>query len=130
MKRNYSNQNNWYNEVKKFTGNRGVDVVFEHLGSATWEQSQRLLSKGGRIVTCGATTGPNVNIDLAHLFMKQHTILGSTMGSLSTFKEVINKIKDGKYMPMVDKVFAMEDIRDAHEYIENRKQKGKVVVVP
>ena len=65
------NQDNWLNEVKNITGKRGVDVVFEHIGSATWEQSQRLLSKGGRIVTCGATTGHNVNINLAHLFMKQ-----------------------------------------------------------
>jgi NADPH2:quinone reductase len=105
-------------------------VVFEHIGSATWEQSQLLLSKGGRIVTCGATTGPNVNINLAHLFMKQHTILGSTMGSMVAFNEVMKKIQDKKYLPMVDKIVSMEDIREAHEYIENRKQLGKVVVVP
>ena len=124
------NQDNWLDEVKNITDNRGVNVVFEHIGSATWEQSQRLLSKGGRIVTCGATTGPNVNINLAHLFMKQHTILGSTMGSIFAFKEVMQKIKDKKYLPMVDKIVPMEDIREAHEYIENRKQIGKVVVVP
>ena len=108
----------------------GVDVVFEHIGSATWEQSQRILSKGGRIVTCGATTGPDVNINLAHLFMKQHTILESTMASISAFKEVMDKIKNGKYIPMVDKVIPMEDIREAQEYLENRQQMGKVVVVP
>ena len=124
------NHDNWLDEVKNITGKRGVDVVFEHIGSATWEQSQRILSKGGRIVTCGATTGPNVNINLAHLFMKQHTILGSTMGNIPAFNEVMDKIKDGRYIPMVDKVFPMEDIRDAHEYLENRKQMGKVVVVP
>ena len=124
------NQANWVEEVKNITNNKGVNVVFEHIGSATWEQSQQLLSKGGRIVTCGATTGPNVNIILAHLFMKQHTILGSTMGSIFAFKEVMQKIKDKKYLPMVDKIVPMEDIREAHEYIENRKQIGKVVVVP
>ena len=124
------NQNNWLNEVKNITGKKGVDVVFEHIGSATWEQSQRILSKGGRIVTCGATTGSDVNINLAHLFMKQHTILGSTMGSIPVFKEVMNKIKDGKYIPMVDKIIPMEDVRDAHDIIENRMQMGKVVLVP
>lgn len=124
------NQDNWLNEVKNITGKRGVDVVFEHIGFATWEQSQRILSKGGRIVTCGATTGSDVNINLAHLFMKQHTILGSTMASILAFKEVMEKIENGKYLPMVDKVIPMEDIRDAHEYLENRQQMGKVVVVP
>ena len=101
----------------------GVDVVFEHIGFATWEKSQRILSKGGRIVTCGATTGPDVNINLAHLFMKQHTILGSTMASIPAFKEVMDKIENGKYIPMVDKVIPMEDIRDAHEYLQNRQHK-------
>ena len=116
--------------MKNITSQRGVDVVFEHIGSATWEQSQRILSKGGRIVTCGATTGPDVNINLAHLFMKQHSILGSTMASILSFKEVMEKIENGKYLPMVDKVIPMKDIRDAHEYLENRQQMGKVVVVP
>ena len=124
------NQDNWLNEVKNITGKTGIDVVFEHIGSATWEQSLRMLSKGGRIVTCGATTGSDVNINLVHLFMKQHTIMGSTMSSISAFEEVMNKIKEKKYLPMVDKVIPMEDIREAHEYIENRKQMGKVVVVP
>ena len=62
--------------------------------------------------------------------MKQQTILGSTMANIPTFNEVMDKIKDGRYTPMVDKVFPMEDIRDAHEYLEHRKQMGKVVVVP
>ena len=124
------NHNNWLNEVKNITNQRGVDVVFEHIGSATWDQSQRILSKGGRIVTCGATTGPDVNINLAHLFMKQHAIIGSTMASIPVFKEVMNKIISRKYIPMVDKVIPMKDIRDAHEYIENRNQMGKVVLIP
>ena len=82
------------------------------------------------MVTCGATTGADVNINLAHLFMKQQSILGSTMSSISTFKEVMSKINNKKYNPMVDKIFAMKDIRDAHEYMENRQQSGKVVLVP
>lgn len=122
-------QDNWLDEVKEITGKTGVNVIFEHVGSATWKQSIRILSKGGRLVTCGATTGAEVEINLAHLFMKQQSILGSTMSSISTFKEVMNKIKDHKYKPMVDKIFPMQDIRNAHEYIENRRQSGKVVLV-
>ena len=124
------NQDNWINKVKNITCQKGVDVVFEHIGSVTWDKSLQILSKGGRIVICGATTGPDVKINLAHLFIKQHSILGSTMGSMPAFKEVMHKIEMGQYLPMVDKVFAMEDIRNAHKYIENRKQMGKVVVVP
>ena len=124
------NHENWLDEVKEITGKSGVNVVFEHVGSATWTQSIRILSKGGRLVTCGATTGADVNINLAHLFMKQQSILGSTMSSISTFKEVMSKINNQNYNPMVDKIFAMKDIRDAHEYMENRQQSGKVVLVP
>ena len=79
------NQKNWLDKVKDITEKRGVDVVFEHIGSETWEQSQRILSKGGRIVTCGATTGSDVNINLAHLFIKQQSILGSTMANISVY---------------------------------------------
>jgi len=124
------NHKNWLDEVKEITGKSGVNVVFEHVGSATWTQSIRILSKGGRLVTCGATTGADVNINLAHLFIKQQSILGSTMSSISTFKEVMSKINNQNYNPMVDKIFTMKDIRDAHEYMENRQQSGKVVLVP
>ena len=120
---------NWIDEVRKITGKRGVDIVFEHVGKATWEQSLSILSRGGRIVTCGATTGQDVKINLAHLFIKQHSILGSTMSSLSIFHEVMEKIRDKVYFPFVDKIFKMQNIRQAHEYIENSHQKGKVVMV-
>ncbi len=122
------NRDNWVDDVKNITGKSGVNVVFEHVGVSTWKQSLRVLSKGGRIVTCGATTGADVNVNLAHLFIKQQSILGSTMGSIPTFNEVMGKIKQKKYTPMVDQVFPMEDIRHAHEYMENRQQMGKVVV--
>jgi len=119
---------NWKDDVKDITAKKGVDIVFEHIGKATWKQSLSLLSKGGRIVTCGATTGPNVSINLAHLFIKQHSILGSTMSSLPTFKAVMKKIHKQIYFPFVDKIFRMEDIRKAHEYIERRQHNGKVVM--
>ena len=121
-------RDNWVEDVKNITGENGVNVVFEHIGASTWKQSLRVLSKGGRIVTCGATTGVNVNVNLAHLFIKQQSILGSTMGSIPTYKEVMEKINQEKYIPTVDQVFPMGDIRHAHEYMENRQQMGKVVV--
>ena len=120
---------NWPNEVKVITEKRGVDIVFEHVGQATWNQSLNLLSRGGRIVTCGATTGQDVSINLTHLFIKQHSIIGSTMSSLCTFKEVMEKIHNRVYSPFVDEVFKMEDVRQAHKYIENSEHKGKVVMV-
>jgi len=124
------NQDKWLDEVKNITNQRGVNVVFEHIGSATWNQSQKILAKGGRIVTCGATTGAEVNINLAHLFMKQHSILGSTMSDIQSFNEVMNKISEQKYTPIIDKIFPMGDIRLAHKYIEERHQMGKVIIVP
>ena len=108
----------------------GVNVVFEHVGAATWEESIRLLSKGGRLVTCGATTGADVDINLAHLFMKQQSILGSTMGTLSALNDIKNLVASGKIIPEIDKVFSMENIRDAHKYVEDSNQFGKVVLVP
>ena len=80
---------NWEAEVKDITAKKGVDIVFEHIGKKTWKQSLSVLAKGGRIVTCGATAGQNVSINLAHLFIKQHSILGSTMSSLPIFNEVM-----------------------------------------
>ena len=123
------NDTNLKNEVKNIFP-YGVDVVFEHVGSLTWEQSMKVLAIGGRIVTCGATTGGNVSIDLRHLFMKQQTIIGSTMASLKAFKEVNKKINDKKYNPFIDEVFKFKDIKKAHLRIENRKHLGKVILVP
>ena len=121
---------NWLSKVKSITNNKGVNIVFEHIGSETWESSLKILAKGGRIVTCGATTGPDVKINLAHLFIKQHSIYGSTMSDINTFNNVMIKINDKKYMPIVDRVFKMENVRLAHQYIEQRKQKGKIILVP
>ena len=113
-------------EVKKFCGK--VDVVFEHVGSATWDVSMKVLSNGGRVVTCGATTGANVSIDLRHLFFKQQTILGSTMGDVDTFTQVIKLVEEGQLKPRVEKTFSLDDIASAHEYLENSEQFGKVVL--
>ena len=124
------NNKSFISELKDITDNKLCDVIFEHIGLATWDQSMRCLSKGGRLVTCGATTGGIVSIDLRHLFMKQQSILGSTMAGLSAFTDVINKINDKVYKPFVDEVFSFDDVIKAHKYIQDSKQIGKVVLVP
>ena len=116
-------------EIKKINKN-GVDVIFEHIGPITWKDSLKSLAIGGRIVTCGATTGNLVSIDLRHLFMKQQSILGSTMASISTFVEVVDKINNKKFKPYIDEIFSFDEIKKAHMRMENRKQYGKIVVCP
>ena len=117
-------------EVKSFTNGRGVDVIFEHTGFETWGTSMKVLGKHGRLVTCGSTTGPKVSIDLRYIFFKQQSILGSTMGTLSALNDIKNLVASGKIIPEIDKVFSMENIRDAHKYVEDSNQFGKVVLVP
>jgi len=121
---------NLINNIKTITDGKGVDVVFEHIGKKTWNYSLKVLNIGGRIVTCGSTTGALVNIDLRYLFMKQQTILGSTMSNIESFLGVMNKIKDKKYKPFIDKIYNFDDIRDAHLRMENRKNFGKIIIVP
>ena len=119
---------NLYSNLKHYLGNDRVNVVFEHIGAKTWNTSMRVLSKGGRIVTCGATTGADVNINLSHLFFKNLSILGSTMGSVDTFNRVIEKMSSGRYKPIIDKVFEASDVVSAHKYIEERNNIGKVLL--
>ncbi len=123
-------EDDWHRSVNSIVGKKGVNVIFEHVGNTTWSHSMRLLGKGGRVVTCGATTGAKVDVDLAHLFMKQQTILGSTMSDNSSFKAVMDKINSGKFKPFIDKVFSFDEIQAAHERIENGEQIGKIVLVP
>ena len=113
-------------KIKDFCGR--VDVVFEHVGPKTWDTSMRVLNKGGRVVTCGATTGAAVSIDLRHLFSKQQTVLGSTMGDADSLTQIIKMVEKGQVIPKVDRIFSLEDIRSAHEYLERSNQCGKVVL--
>lgn len=117
-------------EVRRFTGKRGVDIVFEHVGSATWDDSAASLAHHGRLVTCGATTGADVRISLAHLFFRQLSLLGSFMGPLGEFHEVLKFIGRRELKPVIDQTFPLKDLRAAHERLENKEQFGKIVVVP
>ena len=124
------NSDDWVVDIKEDLKGEKFDVVFEHVGLSTWKNSLKLLEKGGRIVTCGATTGGNVEINLAHLFMKQQSILGSTMSSIKSFKEVMKLIENKVFHPFVDQVYKFSDIKKAHKTIEDRNQFGKVILIP
>lgn len=115
-------------EVRRITEKRGVDVVIEHVGSETWPKSLESLAAGGRLVTCGATTGYDVRVDLRYLFTKQYALYGSYMGSMGELHRVLRWIFDGRLKPVVDSVYPLADIRDAHHRIENKQQFGKVVL--
>jgi NADPH:quinone reductase-like Zn-dependent oxidoreductase len=115
-------------EVRKITNKAGVDIVIEHVGPATWGESVKSLKPGGVLVTCGATTGPKVEIDLRFLFSRQLSFLGSYMGTLGELHEVLKLVFSGKLMPVVDKVFPLSEVRAAHEYLEKSQMFGKVVL--
>lgn len=117
-------------EVKKITAKAGVDVVFEHVGKATFEESVKSLKPGGKLVTCGATTGPEAQFDIRVLFAKQLSFLGSYMGNMGELHEVLKHVFSGKLKPVVDKTFPLRDARAAHERLEKREQFGKVVLNP
>ena len=117
-------------EVKRLTGKRGVNVVFEHTGEATWSKSIRSLVRGGRLVTCGATSGPKGDLDIRLLFSKQISLLGSYMGSKHELIEVMKFVKEGKLKAVVDRVLPLEKAADAHRALKERAQFGKVVLTP
>jgi len=117
-------------EVRKLTNKQGVDIVVEHVGLATWDESIRSLKTAGTLVTCGATTGPNVAIDLRHLFARQLRLLGSYMGTMAELHEVLGHVFAGRLKPVVDRCFPLSEIRAAHEYLASSQMFGKVVVNP
>jgi len=117
-------------EVKKHTGGRGADIVFEHVGSAVWQQAMRCLGRNGRLVTCGATTGPKVEIDLRYFFTQQHAILGAYMGSRHELLQCLRLVERRVFRPVVDSVFPLEKLREAQERMEKREMFGKIVVTP
>lgn len=115
-------------EVRVLTNKRGVDVVVEHVGAATWDDSLRCLRRGGRLVTCGATSGPQVGLDLRRLFWHHWSILGSTMGNAAEYAEIVRRLGKGELRPIVDRVYPMAQVRDAYERLVKGEQLGKIVV--
>ncbi len=115
--------------VKELTNGEGVDIIIEHPGEATWKESLRALKKGGKIVTCGATTGPQATIDLRALFIKHQQIIGSTMGTRKDIIELVDLINRGKFKPIIAKTFTFDEVAKAHEFLEKGQAFGKVVLL-
>ena len=115
-------------EAKAATAGRGVDVVIEHVGEATWKTSLQVVRAGGRITVCGATTGPNPPAQLHRVWWKQLTIYGSTMGTRADFEGAYELVASGRARPVVDQVFPLAEARAAHERLEAGEQLGKIVL--
>jgi NADPH:quinone reductase-like Zn-dependent oxidoreductase len=124
---NYATQD-FVTEVKRLTVKRGADVVIDHVGGEVLGKSVLATVSGGRIVTCGATTGHNPPIDLRHIFFRQIAILGSTMGSKGSLLGILEHVKRGTLKPVVDRVLPLWKAREAHQVLEAREAFGKVVL--
>jgi NADPH:quinone reductase-like Zn-dependent oxidoreductase len=114
--------------VRTWTGKRGVDIAIDHVGTDTWDTSVRALTRGGSLVTCGATTGHAAQIDLRVLFFKQLSLLGSTMGSMDEMRTAWDAVSRGAIQPVLDQVLPMSRLAEAHQLLEDRTIVGKVVV--
>ena len=121
---------NFSERVRELTDGRGVDVVVEHVGEATWERSVRALARGGRLVTCGATTGHRAALNLRHLFARQLSLLGSYMGAKPELQRAAELFFAGRLTPVVDRVLPLRDARAAHERLETGPQFGKIILEP
>jgi NADPH:quinone reductase-like Zn-dependent oxidoreductase len=124
---NYEKQN-FREEVRKLTGKRGVDIVFEHVGEKTWDDSIKSLAPGGRLVTCGATTGYKAVTDLRYVFFRNLKIFGNLMGSKGELLRITEFFKTGQLRPVIDRVLPLAEAREAHRLLAQREQFGKVVL--
>ncbi|MGH9868764.1 MAG: zinc-binding dehydrogenase [Candidatus Polarisedimenticolia bacterium] len=120
----------YYEEVRRITHRRGVDVILDHIGADTWSRNIRSLRMGGRLVTCGVTSGFEVATDIRYIFFRRLSILGSTMGSKGDLLEVMNLMERGALKPVIDSVFPLAEVAAAHKRIQDRKIFGKVILNP
>jgi NADPH2:quinone reductase len=126
---NYA-EDDFAGEIRDLTDYRGVDMVVDHIGADTWRDSLKSLAKGGRVVTCGATTGGRPETDLNRIFWNQLQVIGSTMATPGQAEEALDLVWDGTFEPRIRETLPMSEIREAHRLIEEREGFGKVVVVP
>jgi NADPH:quinone reductase-like Zn-dependent oxidoreductase len=126
---NYSKQPNFQYEVMKLTGNRGVDIVFEHVGQTTWKQSIASLRPTGRLVTCGGSSGRIGETDIWSVFWKQVSLLGSNGVTHGEFDDILDLFKQKKLHAIIDRTFPLAETRQAQQYLMERKQFGKVLIV-
>jgi len=127
---NHNTTPEYHKELYRLTKNRGVDAVLDSVGQATWARSLKSLRKGGKLVTCGATSGPNAETNLNLLFWKQLEILGSTMGSRDELRTALKLVWNGKIKPVVDSVYPLSKAKEAHEFFERGEQFGKIILRP
>ena len=123
-----TSQPDWSAEVRRLTNKRGADVVIEHVGAAVWDQALKSLARGGRLVTCGATSGHRGEIDLRVLFVKQQSLLGSYMGTRADLGGAVEGLASGRLKPAVDSVLPLARAGDAHRRLEAREHFGKIVL--
>lgn len=122
--------NDFSRSVRIYTQGRGVDIVFEHVGPETWAKSIQCLAKNGKLVTCGATTGKEVSLDLRYVFSRQLSILGSMMGCRNELLEILKLITGRKLRPVIDSSFPLPEARQAQEKLLERRHFGKILLVP
>lgn len=121
-------KDNWHKEVRALSGGRGVDLVNEHVGGKIFEHSLMCLRAGGRLVSCGATIGATAQINLQHIFFKQLSIIGSTMGTRSELQKILDLVSSGDLVPVVHKVLPFAQAVEAQKLLEDRRAVGKVVL--
>lgn len=126
---NYREQD-FFQEVRRITSKRGVDVVVEHVGEQTWEKSVACLARGGRLVTCGATSGNDGKLNLWNLFAKEQTLIGSYGGTRHDLAAVLNLLAAGRLLPVVHATFSLAEVGQAQQLLESREQFGKLIVTP
>lgn len=125
---NYIENPDWDREIWKLTDNMGVDIVVDSVGAAVWKKALKSLAKGGRLVTCGATSGIKGETNIALLFWKQLSIIGSTMASDSEFQEALSLVFSNKVIPVIDSKYSLEQIQDAHRRLESGQHMGKIII--
>jgi NADPH:quinone reductase-like Zn-dependent oxidoreductase len=126
---NYNRQN-VLEEVRRLTAKKGVEIVIDHVGNSVWDQNIKSLTKGGRLVICGVTSGHDAITDLRYVFYKQLQILGSTMGRKGDLITILDFIERDKLKPVIDRVMPLKEVQEAHRVIEEGKHFGKIVLLP
>ncbi len=126
---NYQDDPGWSKAIYKLTGKRGVDMVVDNVGQATWNDSLRAVARGGRVLTVGNTSGPVAQTDIRFIFGKQISIIGSTMGSHQDYRDVMALVFNGTFQPVVDRVMPLDQGAEAMAILERGRQFGKIVLV-
>lgn len=122
------NKRDFAEEIQRLTEGRGVDVVFEHIGPATWRDSMKCLARGGRLVTCGATTGPLVELDLRFFFTRELSVMGCYLGGRQELEQVLALTEQGRLKPVIDTVFPLKEAIKAQATMHSRNFFGKLVL--